>query len=85
MSVKTLKEPELKKPKVDDESILKMLWEIVDKPKNSLKIKVINVFDNAYRINVWSEYYDSLHNIQRVRISNSYFCKINNDVLTIKA
>jgi len=84
MNSTVLKEPESKPSKITDEKVLEMLWKIVDKPKNCLKVKVVNVFDSFYRINVWSEYHDSLHNIQKVRISNSYFCKVNGDVLSLK-
>lgn len=68
---------------ISEEKILNMLWCVVDEPKNYLKVKVSNVFDNAYRINVWSEYEDKIHNIIRVKISHSYFCKLINQELVV--
>jgi hypothetical protein len=68
---------------ISEEKILNMLWCIVNEPKNYLKVKVLNVFDNAYRINVWSEYNDEVHNITCVKISHSYFCKLINQELVV--
>jgi hypothetical protein len=80
-----LLEPEKKEDKpVDEHKILDMLWNLVEKPKKYLKIKVVNVFDNAYRINVWGEYHDPLHKLDKVKITHSYFCRLYSDGLVVK-
>lgn len=83
MSTAILEEPMAKKNFTEDE-VLELLWKKVEKPNNYLKIKVINVYDNAYRINVWCEYDDVVHKIKRVKIGRSYFCKLSNNNLIIK-
>lgn len=79
-----LLEPEKNTAEISETKILDMLWNLVEKPKNYLKIKVINVYDNAYRINIWSEYDDPIHKLKRVKISQSYFCKLYDDGLVIR-
>lgn len=69
---------------LNNSEILAKLWEIVGKPKECIKVKVINVYDNAYRINVWGEVHDKIHNIQKVKVTQSYFCKLYDDVLIVK-
>lgn len=79
-----LLEPENKTENINDQKILDMLWNLVEKPKNYLKIKVVNVYDNAYRINVWAEIHDPVHKLDKVKITHSYFCKLYPDGLVIK-
>jgi len=84
MSSAILEEKKIEKTaKTSENQILEMLWREKGKPKNYLKIKVVNVFDNAYRVNVWSEFEDKIHKINRVRISHSYFCKVVDQELLV--
>jgi len=83
MSTAVLEEPMVKKTFTDNE-ILELLWNKVEKPKSYLKIKVVNVYDNAYRINVWCEYYDPIYNLNKVKIGHSYFCKLIDNELIVK-
>ena len=84
MSSAVLEEKTIEKvAKISENQILDMLWREKGKPKNYLKIKVVNVFDNAYRVNVWSEFEDEIYKINRVRISHSYFCKVVDQELLV--
>lgn len=68
---------------ITDKDIINMLFKEIDEPKNIYKIKVINIFENAYRINVWSENYDEISKLNKIKISHSYFCKLNNGKLKV--
>jgi hypothetical protein len=61
--------------------IEKLLFEKVEKPKNHLITKVINVYDNRYRINVYHEIYDDELKLCKKRMHSSYFCKYNDGEL----
>ena len=65
--------------------ICDLLWEQVDKPKNLETCRAINVYDNKYRINVYTRSYDELYDLDRVRITQSYFCRLDGDQLVIRA
>ena len=65
--------------------ICDLLWEQVDKPKNLETCRAINVYDNKYRINVYTRFYDKLNDQERVRITQSYFCRLDGDQLVIRA
>lgn len=49
-----------------------LLFKQVEKPKNHLMTKVINLWDNRYRINVYTEIFED--NLMKRKISSSYFC-----------
>jgi hypothetical protein len=55
-----------------DLEIESLLFKQVEKPSNFLMIKIINVFDNRYRINIYIETYED--NLIKKRIHSSYFC-----------
>ena len=65
--------------------ICDLLWEQVDKPKNLETCRAINVYDNKYRINVYTRSHDELYDLDRVRITQSFFCRLDGDRLTIRA
>ena len=58
-----------------------LLFKQVEKPKNFLMTKSINVYDNRYRINVYVEFEED--NLTKKRIFASYFCHYSPGVLTI--
>lgn len=62
-----------------------LLWEQVDKPNNLETCRAINVYDNKYRINVYTRFYDKLNDQERVRITQSYFARLDGDQLIIRA
>jgi len=65
--------------------ICDLLWKQVDKPNNLEDCRAINVYDNKYRINVYTRSYDEFHDLDKVRITQSYFCRLDGDQLTIRA
>ena len=62
-----------------------LLWKQVERPKKLEMCKAINVYDNRYRINVYTRSHDEIYDIDRVRITQSYFAQLNGDELVIKA
>jgi hypothetical protein len=55
-----------------DLEIESLLFKQVEKPKNHLMTRIINVFENRYRINVYIEIYED--GLTKKRIHSSYFC-----------
>jgi hypothetical protein len=61
-------------PELIEDAVLK----IMGKPKDFYKISALNVYDNRWRVDVWTSYVseDSLTGIDSYRISYSYFCHV---------
>lgn len=55
-----------------DLEIESLLFKQVPKPKNHLMTKIINVWENRYRINVYVEI--EQENLIKRKIHSSYFC-----------
>lgn len=64
-----------------DHEIEKLLFDQVEKPKNHLMTKIMNLWDNRYRINVYVELFED--NLVKKRIDSSYFCHYSPGKLTI--
>lgn len=64
-----------------DHEIESLLFKQVEKPKHHLMTKVIKLWDNRYRINVYIEIEED--NLTKRKIANSYFCHYNPGKLTI--
>jgi len=64
-----------------NEKIEKLLFKQVKKPKNLHEVRIANVFDNRYRINVWTTVEED--NLTKRKISSSYFAHLNGETLTI--
>ena len=64
-----------------DLEIESLLFKQVDKPKNYLMTRIINVFENRYRINVYVEIEEN--NLIKRKIKQSYFCHYSPGQLTI--
>lgn len=64
-----------------DLEIESLLFKQVEKPKNFLMTKIINVYDNRYRINIYVQ--NEEEGLLKKRIAASYFCHYNPGVLTI--
>jgi hypothetical protein len=64
-----------------DFEIEKLLFQQVDKPKNHLMTKIINVFHDYYRINVYTEIEED--GLIKRKISQSYLATFRNNVLNI--
>ena len=54
-----------------------IIFNHVEKPKNFLMCKSTNVFDDKWRVNLYSKRY--VEGIEGKYISNSYFVKFNSD------
>jgi hypothetical protein len=61
-----------------------LLFKQVEKPKHHLMTKIINVWENRYRINVYTEVFDETIQLTKRKISASYFCHYSPDKLEIK-
>ena len=66
---------------ISDYEIENLLFKQVSKPKNHLMTKVINVFHDYYRINVYTQIEEE--GLRKRKISQSYMTKFRNDTLTI--
>jgi hypothetical protein len=64
-----------------DLEIESLLFKQVPKPKHHLMTKIINVWENRYRINVWIEVEED--NLSKKKIHSSYFCHHSPGKLTI--
>lgn len=64
-----------------DYEIETLLFKQVEKPRHHLMTKIINLWDNRYRINVYIEIFED--NLIKKRIHSSYFCHYNSGKLTI--
>lgn len=61
--------------------IEKLLFEQVEKPKQHKNTKIINVFNDNYRVNVYIEFEEE--NLTKTRMHSSYMCKFKNQQLDI--
>lgn len=59
------------------DSICTLLFQQIEKPSNYKMCKAINVYDNKYRINVYT--HEVVDDIASQRISQSYFAKLAGD------
>ena len=64
-----------------DFEIENLLFQQVEKPKHYLMTKVIKLWDNRYRVNVYTEFEED--KLIKRKISSSYFCHYNPGKLTI--
>jgi len=62
-----------------------LLWKQIDRPKNLEDCKAINVYDNKYRINVYTKSHCPIYDIDKVRITQSYFARLDGEELVIRA
>jgi hypothetical protein len=71
-----------KTPTIDmSPQISRLLFEQISKPKNYTFIKVNNVYDNRFRVNLYCETEEE--NLIKRRICASYFCSFINNQLNI--
>jgi len=64
-----------------DLEIESLLFKQVNKPKNYLMTKIINLWENRYRINIYTEKEEN--NLIKRKIYCSYFCHYSPGILTI--
>jgi len=68
-------------PMISEMELETLLFKQVIKPKNHLMTKVINVFHDYYRINVYTQIEEE--GLLKRKISQSYMTTFRNDILTI--
>lgn len=66
-------------------SVCDLLFKQIEKPKNLEMCRAINVYDNRYRINVYTRSYCQEYDVDKVRITQSYFAKLKDNKLIILA
>ena len=61
-------------PELIEDAVLK----IMGKPKNFYQINALNVYDNRWRVDIWTSYVakDSMTGLDSYKISDSYFCHV---------
>jgi HEPN domain-containing protein len=67
-----------------DLEIESLLFKQVEKPKRHLMTKIINLWENRYRINVYTEIFDETIQLTKRKIHSSYFCHYSPGKLEIK-
>ena len=67
--------------KEEEMKIEDLLFKQVEKPKNHLMTKVVNLWDDRYRINVYTERLED--NLIKRKIHSSYFCQYHDNNLKI--
>lgn len=67
--------------KVKESDVVDLLLKQVEKPKNCIKIKAINVYSNRYRINIWTTTNED--GLDKCKISKSYFTIVENNEIKI--
>ena len=63
--------------------VCQLLFKQIEKPENLETCKAVNVYDNKYRINVYTRSHDDFWDVDKVRITQSYFAKLEGENLTI--
>jgi hypothetical protein len=66
---------------INEIEIESLLFKQVEKPKNYLMTRIINVYDNRFRINIYVQIEED--NLTKKRIDKSYFCQYSPGKLTI--
>jgi hypothetical protein len=64
-----------------DEIIEALLFKQAERPKGLFAVKIINVFSDKYRINVWAKIEED--GLEKNKIASSYFVKFKNKKLEI--
>jgi len=64
-------------------TIENLLYKQVAKPQNHFATKVINVYSNKYRINIYCEEEDKREMLIKRKICASYFCQYKGKSLNI--
>lgn len=65
----------------NNDLIERLLYQQVKRPKNLTRTKITNVFENRYRINIYSQVEEN--GFEKQKITGSYFAKLNGDKLEI--
>ena len=72
---------EEKKNSNNEVLVEKLLFQQAKKPKNTVQVKVVNVYENRYRINVYVGIEEN--GFYKNKIDSSYFVKLKDEKLEI--
>ena len=67
----------------ENDYVGKMVLEQVGKPSGYLFNKALNVYDNKYRVNIYTRVYRGEDKMESMSISQSYFVRLDNNTVTI--
>lgn len=67
----------------DQKNIKDLLFLQTERPKNLHEVKIVNVFEDRYRINVWVRVEEGGY--EKNKIAASYFARYDGESLHIKA
>jgi hypothetical protein len=70
-----------KKENMDNEKIKDLLFKLIERPKKLQDVKIYNVFNNKYRINLWTKIEEN--GLDKNKIHSSYFVKLIDDKIEI--
>lgn len=68
---------------MNETKIEDLLFRQVDRPKNTVQVRVVNVYEDRYRINVWVSVVED--GLNKNKIGASYFAHFDGNELRIKA
>lgn len=66
---------------MDNEKIKDLLFKLIERPKKLQDVKIYNVFNNKYRINLWTKIEEN--RLDKNKIHSSYFVKLIDDKIEI--
>lgn len=64
-------------------TVCELLFKQIEKPEKFEMCRAINVYDNKYRINVYTRIWDETWQLEKKRITQSYFGKLEEDKLEL--
>jgi hypothetical protein len=67
--------------KISEGDVIDLLLKQVEKPKNCIKIKAVNVYGNRYRINIWMVVTED--GLDKNKITQSYFAIVDSNKIKI--
>ena len=67
--------------KISESDVVDLLLKQIEKPKNCIKIKAVNVYGNRYRINVWTVTQED--GFDKNKITKSYFAIVDSNKINI--
>lgn len=69
--------------RVENPHVCDLLFKKIERPSNLVTCKAINVYDNKYRINVYTQDYDEIMDIEKTTISQSFFAVYKDNELCL--
>jgi hypothetical protein len=68
----------------EDQDVIKsLLFAQVERPRGLTDVRIVNVFDNRYRINLWVKLEEN--GLEKQKIAASYFARYDGETLEIRA